>query len=355
MSDGTLTLPPDVLAGFATRLLQAGGFRPEDASRTADLLVWANLRGVDSHGVLRIPRYVEMIGLGLIDPNAEPHVVKEDGAVALIDAGLAPGATAMALVSDTAAAIARRIGGGFCVGRNVTHAGAVGYFAHRLAAQGLIGIVMTASKPLMAYPGARGEAVSSNPLAISAPSLDADEPLVLDMSTAAVALGQVLAARDAGRTIPEGWGIDARGRPTTDPAAVDALIPMAGPKGAGLSLMIEVLCSLLAGNPLLAPALAGQPPAGFNGLVAAIDPGAFGDRDRFLADVRSLAAAIHALPVAEGSQAVLLPGERGRQTAARRRASGITLARGTAVKLTELASRLGVACPAPANANESRH
>lgn len=344
----TGALAPEVLSAFAARLLEAGGFRPADASKTAELLVWANLRGVDSHGVLRIPRYVEMVGQGLIDPAAAPHVVREEGAVALIDAGLAPGASAMALVTDKAMEIARRLGGGICVGRNITHAGAVGYFAHRIAAEGLVGIVMTASKPLMAYPGARGEAVSSNPLAISAPSQDADEPIVLDMSTAAVALGRVMAARDAGRAIPEGWGIDAAGRPTTDPSAVQALTPMAGAKGAGLSLMIEVLCSLLAGNPLIAPALSGEAPAGFNGFVVALDPGAFGDRARFLSEVKALAGAIHGLPVAEDAERVLLPGERGRRTAERRRMEGIALAQGTATKLAELARRLGVEMPATA-------
>lgn len=346
MNAGPLTLKPQELQSFAERLLAAGGYRAEDARKAAELLVWANLRGVDSHGVLRIPRYVEWAAAGTIDTAATPRLASEHGAVAVVDAGLAPGATGMALVTDKAIEIARRLGAGFCAGRNVTHAGAVGFFAHAIAAEGLVGLVMTASKPLMAYPGARGEAVSSNPLAIAAPSADAGEPIVLDMSTAAVALGQVMAARDAGRSIPEGWGVDAAGRPTTDPAAVKALNPMAGAKGAGLSLMIEVLCSLLAGNPLIAPALGGTAPEGFNGLVIAIDPAAFGDRDAFLANVRALAGAIHALPPAEGTERVLLPGERGRRTAERRRAEGIPLARGTAAKLVELARRLDVEVPA---------
>jgi ureidoglycolate dehydrogenase (NAD+) len=342
---GDVTFAPDVLRDYTRRLLAAGGFRPEDARKAADLLVWANLRGVDSHGVLRIPRYVEMVTRGMINPAARPRIVSEHGAVALIDADLAPGATGMELLTRKAVEIATRLGAGFCVGRNTTHAGAVGYFAQDVAAKGLIGIVMTASKPLMAYPGAKGEAVSTNPVAIATPSAAADEPVVLDMSTAAVALGKVLAARDAGRPIPEGWGIDAEGRPTTDPAAVEALLPMAGPKGAGLSLMIEVLCSLLAGNPLIAPALGGARPPGFNGLVIAIDPAAFGDREAFLASVRALAAAVHALPAASGADAVLLPGERGRRTEAQRRTAGIALPRGIAARLAELASRLGVEVP----------
>jgi ureidoglycolate dehydrogenase (NAD+) len=343
---GDVTFAPDVLRGFAQRLLAAGGFRPEDARKTADLLVWANLRGVDSHGVLRIPRYVEMVKLGMINPRAEPRVVSEHGAVALVDAELAPGAKGMDLVTRKAVEIAGRMGAGFCVGRNTTHAGAVGYFAQDVAAKGLIGVVMTASKPLMAYPGAKGEAVSTNPLAIAAPSADADEPIVLDMSTAGVPLGKIMAAKGAGRPIPEGWGIDAEGRSTTDPAAVKALLPMAGPKGAGLSLMIEVLCSLLAGNPLIAPALGGAKPPGFNALAIAIDPAAFGDRQAFLANVRSLAAAIHGLPAASGVDAVLLPGERGRRTEAERRVAGIALPRGISSGLADLAARLNVDVPA---------
>jgi ureidoglycolate dehydrogenase (NAD+) len=342
---GDVTFAPDVLRDYARVLLAAGGFQPADARKAADLLVWANLRGIDSHGVLRIPRYMEMVKLGMIDPAAEPRVVSEHGAVALVDAALAPGATGMELVTQKAVEIAGRSGAGFCVGRNTTHAGAVGYFAQAVAARGMIGIVMTASKPLMAYPGAKGEAVSTNPLAIAAPSADPGEPIVLDMSTAAVALGKIMAAKDAGRPIPEGWGVDAQGRPTTDPGAVEALLPMAGPKGAGLSLMIEVLCSLLAGSPLIAPALGGARPPGFNALVVAIDPAAFGDREAFLTSVRALAAAIHALPAASGVGAVLLPGERGRRTEAQRRAAGIALPRGVATKLAELASRLGVEVP----------
>ncbi len=346
MSTGTLTLTPDALRGLAERLLAAGGFRPEDARKVAELLVWANLRGVDSHGVLRIPRYVEMVRLCMIDPQAIPQVAREHGAVALVDAGLAPGASGMESVALKAMELAARWGAGVCVGRNVTHAGAIGYFAHKVAAAGLIGIVMTASKPLMAYPGARGEAVSSNPLAISAPSMDADAPIVLDMSTAAVALGQIMAARDAGRAVPEGWGVDGEGRSTTDPSLVKALLPMAGVKGAGLSLMIEVLCSLLAGNPIIAPALAGQDPLGFNGLVVAVDPAAFTDRADFLANVHALAGAIHGLPLASGAEGVLLPGDRGRRTAAERSRDGIPLARGTAKKLAELATQLGIEAPA---------
>jgi ureidoglycolate dehydrogenase (NAD+) len=109
VSAGNVTFAPNVLRGYAERLLTAGGFRPDDARKAADLLVWANLRGADSHGVLRIPRYVGMVGAGLINPGANPRVVSEHGAVALVDADLAPGATGMELVMKTAVKTANRL------------------------------------------------------------------------------------------------------------------------------------------------------------------------------------------------------------------------------------------------------
>ena len=119
---------------------------------------------------------------------------------------LPPALWPWSLVAQKAIEIAGRMGGGFSVGRNITHAGAIGYFAHAIASAGLVGIVMTASKPLMAYPGARGEAVSTNPLAIATPSADAHEPIVLDISTAAVPLGKIMAARDAVERFPTAGG-----------------------------------------------------------------------------------------------------------------------------------------------------
>ncbi|PTX04818.1 Ldh family oxidoreductase [Pararhodobacter aggregans] len=333
-----------VLRRFAHDLLCAGGFTNADATQTAELLVWANLRGVDSHGVLRIPRYLEMIETGVMLSGGSIETVSERGAVCLLDGGKCPGAVGMNAAVAKAADLARVQGLGWCAVRRISHAGAVGYFTSALARQGLVGLAMTASKPLMNYHGAVGEALSTNPLAIAVPVPGA-EPVVLDMSTAAVALGKIMAAKENGRAIPRGWGVDAEGRETTDPAAVTSLLPMAGAKGSGLSLMIELLTSVLAGNPVIGPVLEGTKKGGFNGMVLAIDPAAFGATEVFLASVRLLVDQIHALPPAPGTDAVLLPGERGAQTAARRRAEGIPLAAGTAANLAALAGRLGVAVP----------
>lgn len=339
------TISADRLKAFAIDLLCAGGFADSDAGQTADLLVWANLRGTDSHGVLRIPRYVEMIEQGVLASGGEVVMAHEFGAVAVLEGGKCPGSVGMNAATDRAALLARRFGIGWCAVRATSHAGAIGYFAGELAARGLVGIVMSASKPLMSYHGARGEALSTNPLAIAAP-VPGGDPVVLDMSTAAVALGKIMAAKDAGKPIPKGWAIDANGAETTDPAQVAALLPMAGAKGSGLSLMIEVLTSVMAGNAVIGPVLLGRKKGGFNGTVIAVDPAAFGPRTDFDNAMADLVQAIRALDPAEGVDQVMLPGERGARTARQRAKAGIPLADGTARRLVELAGRLGVAVPA---------
>lgn len=338
-------IPADVLEAFSASLLEAGGFSKLYARQSAELLVWANLRGAESHGVLRIPRYIEMIGLELVKGDANPVFTHEFGAISVIDGDRVPGASGMTMAADKAAELAHKFGIGMCSIMQTSHAGAVGYFAEYLTKKGLVGIAMSASKPLMIYHGAKEQGVSTNPIAIGLPSSDPGKPIVLDMSTAAVALGKIMAAKDARRPIPADWGVDADGKPTTDPAKVTAVMPMAGPKGSGLSLMIEMLVSVLGGHPLISVALSEKRDAGFNGSVIAIDPKAFGLSQGVGANVGELAKAIKSLPPAEGVDEVLLPGERGLATTAERRVNGIPLAAGTAKRLAEEAKRLNIRVP----------
>src|SRR5262247_4537646 len=206
---------PD-LERFASALFQATGVARAMADEWAKSLVWANLRGTDSHGVLRIPGYLDRLKAKVINPTPDMRVEKRAGAIAVLEADRAPGAVAMAMATDEAIARAREVHVGWCAARNITHAGAVGYFALQAANAGMAGIVMTASGPMMAYHGAKVSGVSSNPLAIAFPAKNRP-PLLLDMSTSNVAMGKVMSARDAGRDIPLGWGLDAQGRDTTDP------------------------------------------------------------------------------------------------------------------------------------------
>src|SRR5215469_3820247 len=308
MSDNIILAKPD-LTTFAAAIFAAAGVEPQMAARWAEAVVWANLRGVDSHGVIRIPRYVDLLRKGSTNPRPQMRLERSAGAVAVLDADRAPGAIGMARAMDEAIARARQVHVGWCAAKNITHAGAVGYFALAAARAGMAGIVMTASGPLMAYHGARVAGVSTNPIAIAVPG-NARRPLVLDMSTSTVANGKVLGARDKGEPVPVGWGLDADGHDTTDPKRIATLLPLGGPKGSGLSLMIECLTSLAVGSPLISLALAGglADDPFLNGVAIAIDLAALGDLDKFTTEVDRLGDAIRALPRAEGIDRILLPG-----------------------------------------------
>ncbi|MCC7348192.1 MAG: Ldh family oxidoreductase [Variibacter sp.] len=337
------------LNAFAARLFVAAGVPEEDATAWARVLVWANARGADSHGVLRIPAYVERIRKGAINPRPAMRVERRSGAIAVLEADRAPGAVAMLRAMEEAIARARVAHIGWCAARNITHAGAIGYFALKAAEQGMAGIAMTASGPMMAYYGARVAGVSTNPIAIAAPARRR-RPLLLDMSTATVPLGKVLAARDRNEAVPPGWGVDAQGRETTDPHAIATLLPLGGPKGSGLSLMIECLCSLTVGNPLIARALLDRSPAEspvLNGVAIAVDLAALGDVEAFRDEADRVGDALTALPAAEGVERIFLPGERGDTLAAQREREGIPLPKGTWDRLLATANSLGVDPPLP--------
>ena len=191
----------------------------------------------------------------------------------------------------------------------------------------------------------KSSCVSTNPIAIAAPNPSGGKPIILDMSTSAVSLGKIMAAKDAGRSIPIGWGVDANGVDVTDPKSVEFRLLMAGAKGSGLSLMIEVLTSVLISNPLITPALLGNGTGAFNGVAIAINVNAFGDPQAFHRDIAKLGHTIKALPRAEGVTGILLPGERGYAVAANAEAEGVMLETGTAARLIKLAESYNVTAP----------
>ena len=335
------------LERFTSAVFQALGVARPMADEWAKSLVWANLRGVDSHGVLRIPSYIDRLKKNVMNANPDMRIEMRSGAIAVLEADRAPGAVAMTRAMAEAIARAREVHIGWCVARNITHAGAVGYFALQAANAGMAGIVMSASGPMMAYHGAKVAGVSSNPIAIAFPAKNR-RPLVLDMSTSTVAMGKVMSARDAGRDIPLGWGMDEQGRATTDPRKVATLLPLGGPKGSGLSFMIECLCSLTVGNPIIAPALAaaGALEAPFlNGVAIAVDLAAFGNLDGILSEADRLGDAMLALARDDSVERIYLPGERGDSIMETRLRDGIPLPQGTWSRLEAAAKQLGVAVP----------
>jgi ureidoglycolate dehydrogenase (NAD+) len=348
MREQSIRIGKAELTAFASALFVAAGVAPAMAEEWATTLVWANLRGVDSHGVLRIPRYLDLLRRGSINPAPDIRVERRAGAIAVLEADRAPGAIAMSRAMAEAIERARAVHLGWCAARNITHAGAIGYFALQAAQAGMAGIVMTASGPMMAYHGSKAPGVSTNPLAIAVPARNR-RPFLLDMSTSTVAMGKIMAARDKGAAVPTGWGLDADGRDTTDPSKIATLLPLGGPKGSGLSLMIECLTSLPVANPLIARALIERNLADrpvLNGVAIALDVAAFGELGDFTAEIDRLAGAIAGLPRAEGVDRILLPGERGDAILVARERDGIPIPAGTWSRIVAAASGVGIAAPA---------
>ena len=341
----TITLPQASLHRFAADIFTGAGIKDDMACQWADVLVWANLRGVDSHGVMRIPRYVDLIKSGAINSSPKMTLEKEAGAIAVLNADRAPGGPAMIRAMDEAIKRAKDVNIGWCAAKNITHAGAVGYFALKAAEADMAGIVMSASgRPLMAYHGARVSGVSTNPISIAIPSLSR-APLLLDMSTSNVSFGKLMNARKLGNEIGANWGISTDGGETTDPHEVETLRPLGGPKGSGLSLMIECLSSLAIGNPLIAnwfSETTDKSKPVLNGIAIAVNLSAFGEKEQLEKDIDDLANAMKSLPKAQGVDEIYLPGERGNVVKAKREDSGIPLPDAIWKQLLETAESLSV-------------
>lgn len=323
------------------------GMRAEEAGTVARVLIWANLRGVDSHGVSRIPRYVELFESGQAKPCPEMAVSRPRPATVLVDADGAPGPVAMSRAMQEAIATAKTTGVAWAAVRGTVHTGAIGYYTSLAADAGMIGIGMVAGMPNMAYTGVQGAAVATSPLAIAVPS-GSHGNVLLDMATATIALGRIAQYRNAGKPLPEGAALTASGEPTTDPKLAEIPTPMAGAKGAGMSLVFELLTSVLAGNPIVTRFHSGAPEGRRhrqNGALIAVDVEAFSALADFKGLVDETLTALKGLPKAAGTDAILFPGERGQRVFRERSSGGIPVAGSVWQKLAKDAEKLGVALP----------
>src|SRR5579863_1905924 len=216
----SITVSAENLAALAQAIFERAGMSAAHAAKVAEVLVWADLRGAPSHGVQRIPRYIEIIDDGEMNTHPAIRVAMELPAAVLIEADRAPGQVSMRLAAAEAARKARAAGIGLALVRRTTHTAALGYYTRLAALEGMAAIAGSASWSNMVYYGARDVGVASNPLSIAiphGPRPGGGEPLVLDMATAVAALGKIVHAARSGQKIPEGWALDADGHPTTDP------------------------------------------------------------------------------------------------------------------------------------------
>ena len=347
------TIFPDQLQSFASLLLEAGGALPEEAAIIGRSLVDANMRGYDSHGVMRIPYYIQAIKDGEAVPGEQLTVLDEGPSRVVADANWGFGQVQAVRLLRMLASKAHESGQAIGTMTHSGHIGRLGEYCEMAAADSLISMLMVNSHGgavRVAPPGGKVPRLSTNPLAIGVPHRD--EPLILDFSTSATAEGKVRVKKIAGQTCPDGWLLDSEGRPTCDPNALYAnppgsILPMGGSqayKGFGLGLMVEVLTGALSGGVCARPVP--YPKKGNCVYMMLIDPARYGGAAHFQAEVEQLVDYIKSCPRVDGCEEILLPGDPERRLHARRMVEGLTLDAENWNALVRMGEQLGLTPPA---------
>lgn len=343
-------IPAEVLSDLTVRALCAAGASQEQARVAAEVLVAADLRGVESHGVARLAHYyVDRLRCGEINRSPSIGVVTETQSTALLEGdgglGFAVGRVAMDLATDKA----RATGAGFVSARNSTHFGAAFPYARWAAELGMVGISMTTGGRIVAPCGGTRRGIGANALCIAAPCRDA-APFVLDMATSVVAGGKLEVAARRGRRAPAGWILDREGAPCTDPREYflgGALLPLGaaaetgGYKGLGLAFAVDVLCSMLSGAPP-SPILE----KGANHFFGALRIDAFVDAEAFRDRMDACIRALKAGGQPDGGE-ITYAGELEEALEHKRRAAGIPLHPSVVTSLRLMCDELGIEADLP--------
>lgn len=334
------------LDAFIRTLLCAKGMDAEDAATAAGVFVWADLHGVTSHGAAWLPMTVKIIDDGSLNVRARPHLIVDMPARIVVEGDSAAGSIAMMFAMRAACERAARAGVCIASVRNCTHTGPIGRYATLAAQSGCAAIVLVAGPPFMAYHGSRVASLSTSPIAMAVPG-PAGEPIVLDIATSMIPFSKLRQARVMGTPVPAGTALTVDGRPTTDPAQAFVPLPIAGHKGSGLSLMTELLTSVLVGNAILTDHIPsdGTHRHTQNALIVTMKVSAYRTDEAFADDVAELASMIKGLPRAEGVEAIRLPGEHSAQLAREREAHGIPLPGPAWETLLGVARNAGIAPP----------
>lgn len=340
---------PETAKGFISEVLSAHGLPGGDATRVAELMVRADLLGGDGHGLFRLPAYVKRLLVGGYNKTPSIRIDRDSGATVRVDGDNAMGHLVVGKCIDIAMERAATHGVAWVGCHSSNHAGIAGTYALLPTERDMIGIyVAVGSANHMAPWGGTELLLSTNPIAIGVPG-GAGGPVLLDMATTEAAYGKVKLAAQRGETIPEGWMIDAEGKPLTDPTATAgaSLLPIGGPKGYGLALMFGILAGTLN------TAAFGRSVIDFNAdaesrtntgqFVIALDVATFTDPGVFRAQIDALREEMKSSPLRPGFDSIRLPGERALRLERERTAKGIPLRRDLLDALRPVAEAAGVA------------
>jgi hydroxycarboxylate dehydrogenase B len=339
-------LPAPQLENLATRIFTALGAPDADARWLATLLVRANLRGHDSHGVIRIPQYVGAVRQSQINPRPTLEVRQDTPTTAVVDGDLGFGQVVARRATEVALEKATRHGLAAVGVRRAYHVGRLADYVELAAERGFVGLMWAnaASAASVVPHGGVDRRLSTNPLAVAVPGPSGGIALSVDMATSVVAEGKVRVKRNRKEPLPAGWAIDPEGRPVTDSTAFygpprAGLLPMAGHKGTALALVVEVMGGILSG----AGVIGGPPAPGINGcLVLLVEIERFLPLAEFTRQVQELAGFVTSSKPAAGSSGVMVPGEPEARMERERGAHGIPVEDETWRQIEVIAAELGV-------------
>jgi LDH2 family malate/lactate/ureidoglycolate dehydrogenase len=343
----------DDLQNYVIRFLQNYQVSEEDARIVADVLVSADMRGVESHGIIRLDTYYgSRLRKGLIDPRSPEKILNETAATLALDAGTGLGQVVSHRAMQRCIEKANESGACMVTVRNSNHYGIAGYYAMMALPHDMIGISFTNAQPLVAPTYGRTAILGTNPIAVAAPAGE-NRPYVLDMATSIVPIGRVTVYQKAGREIPEGWGVDKEGLVTTDPSSVLAggtLMALGGTdimrgyKGYGLALMVDIFSGILSGSAFGKDV--GRPltnrPADVGHFFAALKIEAFRPIDEFKQDMDALLNQLKEAPKAAGQERIYIHGEKEFELSERNAREGVPLMAEVVKSLKLVGDEVGV-------------
>jgi ureidoglycolate dehydrogenase (NAD+) len=310
------------------KLMQAG-LSKEHADQVADVLVYADLRGAHSHGAIRVEYYCERLDRGGINKSPQFRFEKTGPATGIFHGDNGPGQLAAKLAMDEAIKMAKASGIAAVGVRSISHSGALGYFVQQAAHEDLIGISVCQADPMVVPHGGSKPYYGTNPIAFAARGMNGDM-VTFDMSTSVKPWGKILEARVKNEPIPDTWAVGEHGKPTTDPFRVRGLLPLAGPKGFGLAMMVDILSGMLLGLPFgkHVTELYGDMTQGrdLGQLHVVINPAYFTHTDIFKACISQMMRELNEMEPAEGFDQVYYPGQQSRMRAEISEREGIVIA-----------------------------
>jgi LDH2 family malate/lactate/ureidoglycolate dehydrogenase len=339
----------EMLTAFCVGVFETLGVPREDARIAADAIVGSNLRGVDTHGVIRMPVYATKLKGGFVNPTPALHPIRETKGTALIDGGNGLGQVVGYRAMETAIRKAKEVGVSCVSVRNSNHFGACAHYSMMALPTDMIGLAFTNASAQIAPTGGAQKLLANNPWSVAVPT-GQRFPVVLDMANSVVARGKIRMAAKEGKPIPPDWAVDKNGTPTTDPkAALEGfLLPVGGYKGYGITLMVDLLTGVLA-NSCYGPRVQGldtvEAIGGVGHTFMAVDIAAFDDVVDFKARVDAYIGEIKNSKKAAGVEEIFLPGELEFRKEQERRQSGISLHPNIVKDLRAMAEATGVALP----------